>query len=240
VAQLKTKAQKGKRYDILNSEIMENHYGDLEVFRKPEKGVNYIIGGDTAEGLAHGDSQIMVVINCVTEEIDAVYKSQITADEYPNLAIGLGKYYNNALLAIEANFEGRWINSAIVGMGYPNVYYRQAFDDITKSMTKTYGWLTSGGRSGTRGTALMSLKAIVLRPEERQFPLGLLEEMESFVMDSKGRPAALSGKHDDLIMASAIGYAVLFQQGKQIKGSEEQGSTSLMSTVWGESDVVIF
>lgn len=240
VAELKSKARKGTRYDILGNQIMENIYGDLEIFEQPEPGVNYIIGGDTAEGLAHGDSQIMSVVNQMTETVVAIWKSQVTADDYPDLAISLAKYYNNAMLAIEANFEGRWINSAIIGAGYFNVYYRSSFDDITKTMTKIYGWLTSGGKSGTRGTALTALKAMILRKEDRQWPIALLEEMESFVMDAKGKPAALAGKHDDVIMATAIAYAVLFQIGKQEKKVANAGPASLFSTMFGESDVVNF
>jgi len=220
VSELWQKAQKGKRYNILNGTVEENHYGDLEIFKHPEKNVGYIIGGDTSQGTSDGDGQVMVVINMVTEEIDAIYKSNVSADEYPEIAVGLAKYYNNAVLGIEVNGEGRWINAAIVANGYGNVYYREAFDDITKTMSKTYGFLTN---RSSRITALMSLKAIILRKEERHFPAALLEEMEAFVMNAKGHPAAISGKHDDVIMASAIGYAILFQYGKQAGVAKDHG-----------------
>jgi len=42
--------------------------------KKPEVGVKYIIGGDTSEGLAWGDAQVLYVVNCKTEECDAIYK----------------------------------------------------------------------------------------------------------------------------------------------------------------------
>lgn len=231
VSELWQKTHKGKRYDIFNGTVEENHYGDLEIFKHPEKNVGYIIGGDTSQGTSDGDAQVMVVINRVTEEIVALYKSNVSADEYPDIAIGLAKYYNNAVLAIEVNGEGRWINAAIVASGYGNVYYREAFDDVTKTMSKNYGFLTN---RQSRITALMSLKAIILRKEERHFPSALLEEMEAFVMNAKGHPAALSGKHDDVIMASAIGYAVLFQYGKQTNIAQEQQEKSLMQLIFNE------
>jgi len=172
----------------------------------------------------------MVVINRVTEEIVALYRSNVSADEYPDIAVGLAKYYNNAVLGIEVNGEGRWINAAIVANGYGNVYYREAFDDVTKTMSKNYGFLTN---RSSRITALMSLKAIILRKEERQFPAALLEEMEAFVMNAKGHPAAISGKHDDVIMATAIGYAILFQYGKQTMEAPTS-EKSLMQLIFNE------
>ena len=122
VSELWQKTHKGKRYDILNGTVEENHYGDLEIFKHPEKNVGYIIGGDTSQGTSDGDAQVMVVINRVTEEIVALYRSNVSADEYPDIAVGLAKYYNNAVLAIEVNGEGRWINAAIVASGYGHVY----------------------------------------------------------------------------------------------------------------------
>lgn len=241
VAEHKRNSVKGERFDILNGQLFANHIGDFEVFKKPEKGIRYILSGDTAEGLAHGDNQVMAVINCATEEIDALFVSSMSADEYPETAVSIAKMYNNALIGIESNMEGRWINATIVGNGYMNVYYRESVDDITKSMTKHYGWITSGGKNGTRGFSLMSLKAIILRTNSPiKFPMALLEEMDSFVTNTKGKPEALSGKHDDIIMCCAIGYAILFQQGKQDVTVKENEEGSLYKTIWGESDIVVF
>lgn len=240
VNEYKRKSEKGERFDILNGQLFPSSNGDLEIFKKPERGHFYIIGGDTAEGLSHGDGQVMTVVDSMTEEIVALFKSQMSADEYPDTAIALAKYYNNALLGIESNFEGRWINSSIVKKGYENVYFKESFDDITRSMTKSYGWLTSGGKNGSRGFALMSLKEQILRRDEKKYPMALLEEMDSFVFDQKGKPQALSGKHDDCIMSAAIAYGILFQRGKQTQVVSNEKGETLMDTIWGRGDSVVF
>ena len=75
-----------------------------------------------------------------TEECVAVYKSNVPPDEFIGVAFNLGKWYNWALMAIESNKDGLWVNDGLDKMGYINLYYRKVFDDITKNVTKFFGW----------------------------------------------------------------------------------------------------
>ena len=218
----------------IRGELVPNEKGDMifqpfstgrfEVFKEPEPGTTYVIGGDTAEGLAHGDAQVLVVINHKTENIDAVYKSQVAPDEFINDAYAIGKYYNWALMGIESNKDGLWVNDGLDKLGYINLYYRKVFDDITKNVTKFFGWKTT---SSTRPFALASLRAVFIRKNEG-FPAALLNEMVTFLRNAKGRPEALAGKNDDVVMASAIGYAILQELGKY-QGDTNVGSSFSMS-----------
>ena len=174
--------------------------GSLEVFKKPEEGVRYIIGGDTAEGLAHGDAQVLYVINHRTEECDALYHSQVPPDELANEAYKLGKYYNWAVLGIESNKDGLWVNDALEKLGYLNLYYRKSFDDITQKMTNLFGWKTT---SATRPFALAALKAIFIK-KDKGFPKRILNEMLTFVRNAKGRPEAMDKKHDDCFVKNTM------------------------------------
>jgi len=203
--------------------------GALEVFKMPEVGTKYIIGGDTAEGLAHGDSQILYVINHKTEECDAIYKSNVDPSEFAREAYQLGKFYNWALLAIEVNKDGLWVNDSLEKMGYVNLYYRKVFDDITQKVTKFFGWKTT---SATRPFALAALKAIFVRKDK--FPMPLLNEMLTFVRNAKGKAEAMDKKHDDIILASAIGYAVLQEQGKYVADNSGGEGYSHMKKIFGE------
>jgi hypothetical protein len=203
--------------------------GSLEVFKEPEVGTKYIIGGDTAEGLAHGDAQILYVINHKTEECDAIYKSQVDPAEFAREAYQLGKFYNWALLAIESNKDGLWVNDSIEKMGYVNLYYRKAFDDITQRVTKSFGWKTT---SANRNFCLAALKAVFLRKDN--FPAALLGEMFTFIRNTKGRPEAMDRKHDDIIMASAIGYSVLQEQGKYVEDTTSGEGFSHLRAIFGE------
>jgi len=204
--------------------------GNFEMFEAPEPNTKYVIGGDTAEGLAHGDAQVLYVINHKTEECVGLYRSQVPPDELATDAYKLGKFYNWALLGIEVNKDGLWVNDALEKMGYLNLYYRKAFDDITQKITKYFGWKTT---SATRPFALASLKAVFLR-KDRGFPAPLLGEMFTFVRNAKGKAEAMQGKHDDIVMAASIGYSVLQEQGKYIEETQQQDSLSHFNAMWND------
>ncbi len=230
-----TSAKQGVRGELIKDEKGDMVFqplstGRFEIFNMPEKGIPYTISGDTAEGLAHGDAQVLYVINNKTEDCDAVYRSQVPPDEFAVDAYGVGKFYNWGLLAIESNKDGLWVNSELDKMGYINLYYRKSFDDITKTVTKFYGWKTT---SATRPFSLAALKAVFLR-KDTGFPSVILNEMITFLRNAKGRPEALAGKHDDVIMAASIGYAVLSETGAFIGESQSDENFSLGRAMFGE------
>jgi len=194
------KGEMGYDKDGKNLVFNEVSSGSFEVFQKPEEGHRYIIGGDTSEGLAHGDAQVLYVIDHQTEECVALYRSQVAPDELAVEAYKVGKWYNFALIGIEVNKDGLWVNDALDKMGYINVYYRKSFDDITKKMTKFFGWKTT---SATRPFALAALKAVFFR-KDSGFPAGLLNEMFTFVRNIKGKPEAMDKKHDDCFVKDTM------------------------------------
>lgn len=204
--------------------------GDFEIFEKPEIGQQYVIGGDTAEGLAHGDKQVLYVLKHKTEECVAIYRSSVPPDEFIGAAFKVGKFYNWALMGIESNKDGLWVNDGLDKMGYINLYYRKVFDDITKNVTKFFGWKTT---SATRPFALAALKAVFLR-KTSGFPMAILSEMITFLRNAKGRPEALAGKHDDVIMAASIAYAILQEQGKYVDTTTGGEGFSHLKAIFGE------
>ncbi len=207
--------------------------GNFEMWKRPEVGTKYIVGGDTSEGLAHGDAQVLYVINHKTEDCDGLYRSQVAPDELASEAYKIGKFYNWALLGIEVNKDGLWVNDQLEKMGYINLYYRKVFDDITQKVTKFFGWKTS---SATRPFALTALKSVFLR-KDGGFPAALLNEMFTFIRNIKGKPEAMDKKRDDVIMAAAIGYAILQEQGKYVADTSGSEGFSHMRALFGEHQV---
>jgi len=230
------KVVNGTRGELTRDETGEVKFqefsaGNFEVIEKPIRGMRYVIGGDTAEGLAHGDSQCLYVLKHSTEECVAVYKSKVPPDEFITEAYNVGKYYNWALLGIESNKDGLWVNDGLDKLGYVNLYYRKSFDDITKNITKFFGWKTT---SATRPFALAALKAIFLK-KEGGFPLAILTEMITFLRNMKGRPEALAGKNDDVVMSASIAYAILQEIGTYVAVSSESEGFSYAKAIFGES-----
>lgn len=234
VVSLFNQAVNGTKGELIRDEngmikFREFSEGNLEIFEKPMPGVRYVIGGDTSEGLAHGDAQVLYVVSAKTRKCVALYRSQVAPDEFAVHADELGKFFNNALIAVEVNKDGLWVNDALDKRGYTNLYYRKVFDDITQKITKFFGWKTT---SATRPFALQSLHAVFLNMTEG-FPKALLGEMLTFVRNQKGKAEAMGGKHDDVIMAAAIAYAVLQEIPSDVEEGEK-GNSSLMKIMFNE------
>ncbi len=236
VVQLLNSAVSGKRGTLTkdqdgNIKFTENSGGFLEVFEEPNSSDNYVIGGDTAEGLAHGDAQCLYVLSHKSKKCVAVYHSNVPPDEFAEEAYLVGQYYNYALLGIEVNKDGLWVNDALDKLGYRNLYSRKIFDDITQKVTKYFGWKTT---SATRPFALAALRAVFLALNDG-FPKRLLGEMLTFVRNEKGKPEAMAGKHDDVIMSASIAYSILQEQGDYIDRSSKKIERSMSSVMFGEN-----
>jgi len=112
-----------------------------------------------------------------------------------------------------------------------NLYYRKSFDDITKNITKFFGWKTT---STTRPFALAALKAVFLR-KNSGFPQVILNEMITFLRNAKGKPEALAGKNDDVVMAASIAYSVMQEHGAYESNSSSNESFSMAKAMYGEN-----
>ena len=58
--------------------------------------------------------------------------------------------------------------------------------------------------------------------------------MITFIRNAKGRPEALANKNDDVVMAAAIGYAILQEQGKYVADTKAGEGFSMSRAMFGE------
>jgi len=169
------------------------------VYKEPQQGKNYVIGGDVAEGLLLGDYSVACVLG-YDKEIKALYRGHCEPDEYKEMISALGFWYNTALLAVEFNKDGNWVNTALRNDNYPAMYIRSTVDDITKEVTRSYGWLTNKkNRDFMLGEAkkhFNTVSGINCKP--------LLEEILTFVRDKRGKPQAAVGSHDDCFVRDTV------------------------------------
>ena len=178
--------------------------GYIKLYQLPNtpEFTEYCIGGDTAgEG---SDFFVGQVLNAKTGEQVAVLKHQFDSDQYTRQMYCLGKYYGNALIGIEANFDSYPIME-LQRLKYPKQYTREAQDTYTGKTEKRFGFKTT---SLTRPTAISRLIEIV---REHCYLLNdseTLEELLTIIRNEKGRIEAPEGGHDDMMMSLAIAYQV--------------------------------
>ena len=190
---------------ITNIEWVNDSNGFINIYELPSQVYNFGIGGDTAgEG---SDYYTAHVINAHTGNQSAVLRHQMDSDLYARQMYCLGKYYGNALIGIESNFDTYPIKE-ITRYGYKKQYIREREDTLTNNIIKSYGFKTT---SLTRPVILSELVKIVRESVNKINDKQTLEEMLTFVRNEKGRPEASHGTHDDLVMGLAIAYRILEQ-----------------------------
>jgi phage terminase large subunit len=114
----------------------------------------------------------------------------------------LGKYYDNALISIEANFDSFPIRE-LQRLGYNNQYVREQLDTYTGKMDKRFGFRTT---SLTRPTIIANLIQVVREHTETINDKDTLEELLTIIRNEKGRIEAPEGGHDDQMMGLAIAH----------------------------------
>ena len=184
----------------------EEKGGPIQIFRDPEKGRPYVIGGDTA-----GDGSdwfVGQVLDNITGAQVAVLRHQYDEDTYARQIYCLGMHYNTALVGIETNFSTYPVKR-LEELGYQKLYVREMEDTYDGSIRHAFGFKTT---AVTRPVAISGLVEAMRDALGGVSHRPTLEEMLTFVRDEKTRPAAEPGAHDDCVMALAIAWYIRPQQ----------------------------
>ena len=180
--------------------------GPVLIYREPEEGRPYVIGGDTSgEG---SDWFVAQVLDNVTGEQVAVLRHQYDEDTFAKQVYCLGKYYNDALVGLEANFSTYPIKRLEM-LGYRNQFVREAEDTFSGTIRQAFGVRTDARtRPVMIGQLVEAMRGGIRTVNDRT----TLEEMLTFVRNEKLRPEAEEGAHDDCVMALAIAWYIRPQQ----------------------------
>lgn len=210
------------RGEFADGEWTESETGAITLYELPEEGVPYVLGGDTAgEG---SDYFTAIVIDNVTGRIAAKLRQKYSEPEYVRQICALGRFYNDALVAIETNFSTYPVMK-LQEMEYSNQYSREREDTYTRQMKKSYGFRTD---RQSRPRAIANLVEVFSSHPEWFTDRELLEEMLTFCYNEDHRPEALAGKHDDLVMGAAITYTVRHQQRMTVLTEPEKPKEKLI------------
>ncbi len=168
----------------------------LLVWLPPRPHADYIIGVDPAGGGVAGDFACAQVIErgsgCQCAELLGHLPPQQLATEVARLA----REYNHALVVVERNTQGHGVLAYLAAA--------EKYDRIYEQNGQP-GWLTS---AVTRPRVISELAALLVTNPELFSSRRLLQECRTFVRRLDGSAAALSGAHDDCVLAMAIAQAV--------------------------------
>ena len=165
-----------------------------KIKRKP-----YVIGADTA-GTGQDFFTAKVIDNISGRCVATLHKQQFDEDLFAEQLYCLGKFYNNALIAVEVNYSRHPIRH-LRTLGYENLYVSKSLTSIKEESEKQYGFLTT---SVSKPVIIGNLVSVMRENIYLETDVDTLREMMSFVRKEDGRLCASGTQHDDLVMASAI------------------------------------
>ena len=191
---------------IKNIQWVNDRNGYIKLYQMPNvpQFTQYCIGGDTAGSDSGSDFFTGHVLDARTGEQVATLKHQFDADQYAKQMYCLGKYYKDALIGIEANFDSFPIME-LQRLGYMKQYTREAQDTYTGKTEKRFGFKTT---SLTRPTIISRLIEIVREHCDTINDQDTLEELLTIIRNEKGRIEAPEGGHDDQMMGLAIAHHI--------------------------------
>ncbi len=186
--------------------IRETPSGWIKVYEYPKQKGQYIVSGDTAEGLVKSDETTGIVRDKYTLNVVAVFNGQYTPDDHAIKLFQVAKLYNNSKIAPENNNHGYSVCSDLKQLDC-DLYWTSKEDRKTKIKVPVKAGFTT---SSERRPAMLDQLAeeiekgtAELRDEE------LINQCRTFVNNPKGKPEADGSFLDDLIMATAIGSHVI-------------------------------
>ena len=198
---------------ISHIEFIEEAHGFISIAEEPYKVLEngktkqkpYVIGADTA-GSGTDFFAAKVIDNTCGRCVATLHCQHIDEDLFAEQLYCLGKYYNDAHIAVEVNFSSHPVK-VLEDLGYENLYSREKIlpSTLQSSPEPTHGFLTT---SANRSIMISNLVAIMRESIYLETDRQTLAELTTFVKHSDGRASASSGSHDDLVMASAIAHYV--------------------------------
>jgi hypothetical protein len=223
-----------KREFNFESSMMEDlRDGSIEIFKYPTFEDAFAIGADVSLGVGK-DYSTAVVINA-NREVCAVYRSNtIDPSQFGDLLFYLGRYYNNALLAVESNSMGIATLNRLTQMGYLNMYYQTKMANVSKEEGSRIGWRTTSASK----PAIIGFLKNAIEQEEIWIPSRvIIGELMNYVADDSGKTNAIVGQNDDTVIALAIALEVIRTHGDRLTNTtvsfkHKIGNYQPVETTW--------
>jgi len=239
---------------IMNPVEKRGFDGNLWIWEHPNYNRQYMISADVARGDG-SDYSTCHIIDIEDSSQVGEYRGKIDTKDFGNFLTALATEYNNALLVVENSNIGWATIQQIINRGYPNLFYMSndlQYVDVERQVSNKFyrnekqmvaGFSTT---SKTRPLIISALdnymkdKDILIRSNR------LIDELFTFAWHN-GRPEAMRGYNDDLIMALSIGLWVrntalrLRQEGidltkSMLNATTVQTNTGVYSSNWQSNE----
>ena len=189
----------------------------LRVWEHPRVGFKYFISIDTMRGESEtarakdSDCHSILVWRAAYRDSDGVFhEPRLVARIAPPCRIDnkpaakqvdlLSKWYGRCIVAVEIN-NGIGMLKELRELSVP-LYRMSSWDKVKQETVSTLGWDTN---EDTRG---MIIDELATRIREQRVDIAceqVSQQLQTFIINPKGKAEGMSGHHDDDVMSAAIG-----------------------------------
>ena len=167
---------------------------------------NYLMVADVARGDGE-DFSTFHIIKLETVEVVGEYQGKCTPDMFANLLNQVGREFGGCMLVVENNNIGYTVLDKLIEYNYPNLYYsvKSTHEYIEQYQAEARSSAVPGFSTSmkTRPLSIAKLEEFVRNKLIKVYSSRTVNEMKTFIWRN-GKPQAMKGYHDDLIMALAI------------------------------------
>tara|TARA_Y100000296_G_scaffold87423_1_gene133624 strand:+ start:67 stop:1656 length:1590 start_codon:yes stop_codon:yes gene_type:complete len=176
------------------------------IWEKAVEGESYLLVSDVARGDGQ-DFSTCQILKLSTMEMVAEYQGKATPDVYATILNSIGREYGNGLLVVENNSVGFTVLTKLQELQYPNLYFSikstHEYIDQTRGEHMSNAVVGFSMTSKTRPLVIAKMEEFIRNKLIKTYSSRFFNEIKTFVWNN-GRPEAMRGYNDDLIVSFAI------------------------------------
>ena len=202
----KAVSRDGAVITVSNVRWVDYERGEIKIYKEPERGHPYVANNDPAMG---GEDYFATQVfdNNSGKQVAVYHKNKCDADDCAFQLYCLGKYYNDALVSGETNTTS-YILKLVKKCGYRFIYQDQDYETLQGRYQDKLGYKT---KQNNRQPMIEEFAEAFRDDPSIINDYETLCEMENFQVvrnesTGKEKAQAISGKHDDLVMAACGFY----------------------------------
>ena len=187
-------------WDPSSKMLDEHREGNLYIYDYPQWDSPYVIGADVSLGVGQ-DYSAAIVMNTRYEIVAHYRNNRIDPSQWGELLFYLGRYYNNAFVAVESNSMGIATLQKLDSMEYVNLYRQTKIANVLNEEGERLGFRTT---SATKPAIIGNLKNLI-ENEEIMIPSPqVIQELKDYIATDTGKTEAAPGCYDDSVISLAI------------------------------------
>lgn len=191
---------------------------ELPIKRTPgvegvQQDAKYVIGVDVSEGKLNKESRkkendysVIDVMRVGSLQTVARWRGHIDPDLLGGVVNAIGRFYNNARVAVEVNNHGLTTVQSLRNKNYPNLYMRESNEEHRfQERTSLMGWRTD---KKSKKIIIDNLATAIREGDIIDLDVVFIRECMMYIRDDQGYTNAQEGQFDDTVMAKAIALKI--------------------------------